>query len=270
MTAISTANSWNGKITLNQSKIGRDTPRTIMTNNIKVAADITTLVSEVSAWIQGQLLQAIAERGEATIVLAGGSTPKVIYQALAASNLPWEQLHVFWGDERYVPPTDPESNELMARQNWLDLVPIPATHIHPWPTQAGQPAACVEQYETEILQHFSLAPGAWPQFDLILLGMGDDGHTASLFPQTEALQVVDRLTAVGNKDGQSRLTLTVPAINRARCVAFIVAGSNKQAALDRVFSATTDPLQYPSKLIQPSGELWWWLDAAAAGKNLQT
>jgi 6-phosphogluconolactonase len=235
-----------------------------MTANIQVASDGAALVTAISDWIQKQLHQAIAQRGHASIVLAGGSTPKVIYQALATSNLPWDQLHVFWGDERYVPPTSPESNERMARQSWLDLVPIPAAHIHPWPTLAGQPLACAEQYQTSIAQYFSLASGEWPHFDLILLGMGDDGHTASLFPHTPALQVIDRMTTVGSKDGQPRLTLTASVINQARCVAFIVTGVNKQAALAQVFSPTADPQQYPAKLIQPLGELWWWLDAAAA------
>jgi 6-phosphogluconolactonase len=236
-----------------------------MTNqNIKVAPDSTALVAEISEWIQKVIIQAIEQHGQARIALAGGSTPQIIYQALASSQLPWEQLQVFWGDERFVPPTDPDSNELMARQHWLDLVPLPAANIHPWPTQAGSPAQCADLYQAAILKCFGMSPGQLPQFDLILLGMGTDGHTASLFPQTPALGVIDRLTTVGSKDDQPRLTLTVPIINQARCVAFIITGANKQAALQQVFSATADAQEYPAKLIQPDGELWWWLDDTAA------
>jgi 6-phosphogluconolactonase len=232
--------------------------------HIKVAPDSSALVAEISIWIQNVVINAIEQRGQAYIALAGGSTPKVIYQALATVNLPWEQLQIFWGDERYVPSTDPDSNELMARQNWLNLVPIPAANIHPWPTEAGQPEQCAAAYQTEILKCFDLSLGQIPQFDLVLLGMGDDGHTASLFPHTPALGVIDRLTAVGSKDGQPRLTFTTSIINQAHCVAFIVTGANKQAALQQIFSNTADPQQYPAKLIQPQGELWWWLDALAA------
>jgi 6-phosphogluconolactonase len=232
--------------------------------NIKVAPDSKSLVAEIVPWIENTLLQAIEQRGQAYLALAGGSTPKVIYQALASSHLPWEQLQIFWGDERYVPATDPDSNELMARQNWLNLVPIPSENIHPWPTEAGQPEQCAVAYQTDILKCFELSPGHIPQFDLVLLGMGDDGHTASLFPYTTALGVIDRLTAVGNKDGQSRLTFTTSIINQANYVAFIVTGANKQTALQQVFSDTADAQQYPAKLIQPQGELWWWLDTAAA------
>ena len=233
-------------------------------NNTKIFADSNSLVTEISSWIQNIVLKAIEQRGQAYIALAGGSTPKVIYQALATANLPWEQLQVFWGDERYVPATDPNSNELMARQSWLNLVPIPATNIHPWPTGADQPEQCAAEYQTEIYKCFELSPGQIPQFDLVLLGMGDDGHTASLFPHTSALGVIDRLTTVGSKDGQPRLTFTTTIINQAHCVAFVVTGANKQAALQQVFSHTADPQQYPAKLIQPQGELWWWLDAVAA------
>ena len=113
---------------------------------------------------------------------------------------------------------------------------------------------------------FQTEPGTFPKFDLILLGMGDDGHTASLFPHTEALKVRDRLVTVGNKDGQPRLTFTVPLINQARCVMFLVAGGNKRSALKQVFATQGDDTQYPSRLIDPEGELLWLLDSAAAAE----
>ena len=193
--------------------------------------------------------------------LAGGSTPKVVYQALSKAEFAWDKLHVFWGDERFVPSNHPDSNEKMARENWLDLVPMPAVNIHPWPTEAGTPEQCTELYGAELSKYFA-APQ--PSFDLVLLGMGEDGHTASLFPHTAALGVVDRSTTVGQKDGQPRLTLTVPAINNAACVAFIITGASKRPALKQVMATTADSQEYPTRLIQPTGELIWWFDEAAA------
>jgi 6-phosphogluconolactonase len=234
-----------------------------MNKNIRVAASGTPLVNEIDQWVQARLRSAIEHQGSATIALAGGSTPKVVYQALAKAELDWAKLHIFWGDERFVPPSHPDSNEKMARENWLSLVPIPATNIHPWPTETGTPEQCVELYATELTKYFA-AP--MPKFDLVLLGMGEDGHTASLFPHTAALAVLDRSTAVGQKDGQPRLTLTVPAINNAACVAFIITGASKCPALQQVMAVKADAQQYPARLIQPIGELWWWFDEAAAAE----
>lgn len=170
---------------------------------------------------------------------------------------------MFWGDERYVPPDHPESNEGMARKAWLDRVPIPATNIHPMPTDETNPMVAAEKYEQQLQQIFQLKPGEIPSLDVVLLGMGDDGHTASLFPHTEALDVRDRLITIGNKDGQPRITFTVPLINQARCVMFVVAGASKQAALAQIFAPVGDDTTYPSRLIQPNNELWWLLDRAA-------
>jgi 6-phosphogluconolactonase len=233
----------------------------IMNKNIRVAASGAPLVSEIDRWVQERLQKSIKQNGIASIALAGGSTPKVVYQALATADFAWDKLHVFWGDERFVPPTDPDSNEKMARENWLNLVPIPAANIHPWPTTSGTPEQCAALYADELTKFF---PSSMPSFDLVLLGMGEDGHTASLFPHTAALGVMDRSTAVGEKDGQPRLTLTVPAINNAACVAFIITGAGKRPALKEVMATTADAQQYPSRLIKPIGELWWWLDESAA------
>lgn len=207
----------------------------------------------------------LLERGQCTIVLSGGSTPKALYEALASQNLPWSKIYVFWGDERYVPPEHADSNQGMARAAWLNKVDIPAANIHPMPTSGGDPTLDAQNYEAELREFFKTEEGEIPAFDIVLLGMGDDGHTASLFPHTEALQVRDRLIAVGNKDGQPRLTFTVPLINQARCVIFIVAGANKQTALEQVFAPQGDDMTYPSRLIQPVGETWWLLDESAGG-----
>lgn len=235
---------------------------------VEVLADREALIERSRTVILSKIQAAIAERGLCTIALAGGSTPKPIYEAIAACDLPWEQIHVFWGDERYVPPDDPDSNQRMARLAWLDQVKIPPANIHPMPTNAGTPAIDALTHETELQKFFKVSGVEFPAFDIILLGIGDDGHTASLFPGTEALQVRDRLVTVGNKDGQPRITFTVPLINHARSVIFIVAGASKKPALAQIFAPVCDAIAYPARLIQPNGELWWLLDATA-GENLQ-
>ncbi|HIK30788.1 MAG TPA: 6-phosphogluconolactonase [Oscillatoriales cyanobacterium M59_W2019_021] len=233
---------------------------------IEILADKTALVDRAKELVLAQIETTLAERDRFTIALSGGSTPKPLYEALAAEDLPWEKIHVFWGDERYVPPTHPDSNEKMAREAWLDRVAIPPENIHPMPTGAGDPAIDAQTHDLELQAFFGLSDGEFPRFDVMLLGMGDDGHTASLFPHTEALQVCDRLVTVGNKDGQPRITLTIPVLNRSRCILFLVAGANKQTALREVFAPEGDSQSYPSRFIQPQdGELFWLLDEAAGG-----
>ncbi len=230
---------------------------------VEVLADKTALIERSLAIVVAKLESAIESQGRATIALAGGSTPKPLYEALATQNLPWSKIHIFWGDERYVAADHPDSNQLMARQAWLDRIELPAANIHPLPTTTGNPEVDAQQHERELQQFFQLQPGEFPSFDLILLGIGDDGHTASLFPHTPALTVSDRLVTVGNKDGQPRLTFTVPLINHANCVLFIVAGENKRSALQQILAPEADSMSYPSRLIKPQGELWWLLDQAA-------
>ena len=237
-----------------------------MNRVVEVLADKAELIKRSQEIVLSRLQTAIETRGRFTIALAGGSTPKPLYESLSGQSLPWSKIHVFWGDERYVPATDKDSNQLMARQAWLDKIDIPASNIHPINTNGKDPAQDAKKHEAELHQFFQTQSGTNPAFDLILLGMGDDGHTASLFPHTDALQVQDHLITVGNKDGQPRLTFSVPLINQARCVMFIVAGANKRPALKEVFSATGDAQNYPSRLIQPEGELLWLLDQAAAAE----
>jgi len=236
---------------------------------IEVLPDGAALTERSLNLILDKLHSAILERGVFTIALSGGSTPKPLYEAIANQNLPWDKIHVFWGDERYVPSDDPDSNFRMAREAWLNQVDIPASNIHSIPTEQASPATSANLYSQELQEFFKTAPGEFPAFDLILLGMGDDGHTASLFPHTDALQVGDRTVTVGNKDGQPRITFTVPLINQARCVLFVVAGANKRPALAQVFAQKGEDLAYPSRLIQPQGELWWLLDQSA-GLELQS
>ena len=141
-----------------------------------------------------------------------------------------------------------------------------ASFLDVFKTDAAEPSQAAVKYEEHLQKFFQTSPGEFPALDVNLLGMGDDAHTASLFPHTEALKVQNSLVTVGNKDGNPRLTFTYPFINAARCVIFLVAGENKKPALAQVFAPSSDPFTYPSRLIQPQGELWWLLDAAAGSE----
>lgn len=231
-----------------------------MNPQIEILADLNALVDRALELVVEKLQAAIATRNIATIALSGGSTPKPLYEKLAQQNLPWDKLHIFWGDERYVPADHPDSNQHMARLAWLDKVPIPPANIHPMPTDDADPAIAAQKHEAELQAFFNAKPGEFPAFDVILLGIGDDAHTASLFPHTPALQVRDRLITVGNKDGNPRITFTAPLINAARSVIFMVAGANKYNALTQIFADQADENTYPARLIKPQGELWWLLE----------
>jgi 6-phosphogluconolactonase len=234
-----------------------------MTPKVDIYPDRQALIAAALDAMVTRIHAAISERQVCTIALSGGSTPQPLYAALAKADLPWDRIQIFWGDERYVPATDPDSNYGMTKRVWLDLVPIPAANIHPMPTNFERPELAAEEYERQILAYFGLEAGSIPAFDIILLGMGDDGHTASLFPHTAALSVSDRAITVGDKDGQPRITFTFPLLNRARCTIFLVAGDSKQPALAEIFAPIGDAAVYPSRGIQPQGELLWLLDAAA-------
>lgn len=242
---------------------------------LEILPDKPALVQRASTLVVEAIRSAVADHDYCTLALAGGSTPKPLYAGLAEQDLPWEKLYIFWGDERYVPIDHPDSNAGMAKTVWLDRVPIPPDHILVPPTLAGDPATSASQYEAMVRSVFGGLQGTSsdqvPQFDLILLGMGDDGHTASLFPHTTALAERDQLITVGYKGNDPRLTFTVPLINQSHQVLFLVAGADKQAALAQVFAAEGDDDAYPSRLVQPQGDLGWLLDRQAVGDlNLES
>jgi 6-phosphogluconolactonase len=231
---------------------------------VEILPDKVKLIERSLELVTAKMQEAIATRGQCTIALAGGGTPKPLYELLAKQDLDWNKIHVFWGDERYVPVDHPDSNEGMARHAWLDQVPLPVANIHPMPTTLVNPVEAANQHEAELQAFFKVSPGEFPAFDIILLGIGDDGHTASLFPHTAALQVSDRLVTVGYKDGQPRITFTATLINHAHTIIFLVAGASKRPALAEIFAQTGDNNQYPARLIQPvNGQLWWLLDETA-------
>lgn len=234
-----------------------------MTRSIEILPTLTELIPHASSSILNRLTQAVTDRGMATIALSGGSTPKPLYNMLAQAQFPWDKLHIFWGDERYVPCDHPDSNERMARDAWLNQVAIPSNNIHAVPTSAPTPADAAAQYEQTLREICQSSGSDIPALDVILLGMGDDAHTASLFPHTEALNVCDHLVTTGEKSGQPRITFTIPMINQGRCVLFLLAGKNKQPALEQVFAPSNDPNLYPSRFIRPQGECIWMMDRAA-------
>ncbi|MEE9172505.1 MAG: 6-phosphogluconolactonase [candidate division NC10 bacterium] len=215
--------------------------------------------------------EAASSTGRFAVALSGGSTPRALFTLLATDpfkqRVPWPKVHLFWGDERCVPPDHPESNYRMARDTLLDQAPISAQNIHRMPAEDEDCARAAAAYEQTLRAFFEGVAGELPCFDLILLGMGEDGHTASLFPGTAALAETERLVAPTyvEKLGTYRLTLTAPVINHAAHVAFLVAGESKASVLREVLEGERDPQRLPSQLIQPSrGRLVFIVDRAAA------
>jgi 6-phosphogluconolactonase len=220
--------------------------------------------------------QAVSQRGRFTIALSGGSTPKNLYALLAAnarSSLPWTQTFFFWSDERHVPPNHADSNYRMAEEAMLATVPVAPENVFRVPAENPDAGAAAEAYEKTIGDFFASPAGELPRFDLILLGMGPDGHTASLFPGTAALQEESRLVVANwvEKMKTHRITFTLPLLNAARCVAFLVSGTDKSSVLHEVLEGKAPAEEYPSKLVQPTdGKLIWFLDRAAASELSST
>ncbi|MEM6450787.1 MAG: 6-phosphogluconolactonase [Cyanobacteria bacterium P01_D01_bin.105] len=234
-----------------------------MAPTVEILSDRPALIQRAHEFMVTTLQSLIEKQGRVTIALSGGSTPKPLYESMVKANLPWEKIFVFWGDERYVPHDHEKSNFRMTSEAWLNRVPIPAENVFPVPTNAGDPAEDAAKYEEMIRAFFQMNANGIPAIDFVLQGMGDDGHTASLFPNTEALDVRDRLVTVGNHDGEPRLTFTVPVINHGQKIVFLIAGANKQAAVAKVFAEDADNYQYPSRFIQIASP-HWLMDAEAA------
>ncbi len=208
------------------------------------------------------------DAGRFTVALSGGSTPKAMFEVLAgkpfASALPWASIYFFWGDERCVPPDHADSNYRMANEALLSKVPVPRENVFRIPAEDEDHERAADDYSETLKRFFHEER---PVFDLIFLGMGADGHTASLFPGTSALKAQDRLVAANyvEKFRSWRITLTASAINRARNIIFLVAGADKAPALREVIAGERDPDQYPSQLIRPlHSALLWMVDEAAA------
>lgn len=215
---------------------------------------------------------AVGARGRFTVALAGGSTPRGIYSLLAedarkgVTTLPWDRMHFFWGDERCVLPDHPDSNYRMASETLLSKVPVPPANVHRVRTELSAARAAAE-YEAMLREFFLPEPGLFPRFDLIILGIGPDGHTASLFPKTAALSETLHLVAANwvDKLQAHRITLTLPVLNAASAVMFVVSGGSKAEVVRQVLAGQDAGCVYPAGRVQPaSGRLLWLLDSAAA------
>lgn len=241
-----------------------------MKRQIKVEPTVSDLIHEAARRIVDAATHAVADRGKFTLALSGGKTPEGLYQLLAAdfyrSQIDWNRVHVFFGDERCVPPDSKESNFRMAHAALLSKVPIPAEQIHRMRGEIEPNQAATEYGE---LLKTQFGDGG---LDLILLGMGDDGHTASLFPQSPAL-AERKHRCVANPVARLnawRITLTAPFINKAQAVMVLIAGADKSARLQEVLEGPRDPTRLPIQLIEPEhGTMTWLLDAGAAGMHAE-
>ena len=234
----------------------------------------TELAKEAASFITRRINEVLKTQDRFTIALSGGSTPKALHELLAkppyVEQIPWAQLHFFWGDERYVPIEDEQSNAGMAYDTLLGHVYTPEDQIHIWRTDL-EPDAAAADYDRVLHTYFGepgeALPG--PTFDLVLLGMGDDGHTLSLFPGTDVVHENKAWTRAYFLTQQTmfRLTLTAPIVNRASCILFLVAGPKKAEPLKEVLEGAYNPDTYPSQQIKPErGELVWLVDEKAAEK----
>jgi 6-phosphogluconolactonase len=242
--------------------------------DVRVSSNAHDLSAAVARAASQLIADTVAANGTCSLALAGGNTPRELYRLLASTfreRIPWDRVRVFWGDERYVPHDQPDSNFRMAKEVLLDHVPCRVEHIHPVPTHLPTADLAALEYE-RTLKHFFGTSG--PSFDLNLLGIGEDGHTASIFPGSEAVTEARRWV-VGvetDADPPTRITLTLPALTHSAHLYVMAAGSRKASALRNVLTATSAPAAYPAAgLHRSKGKLVWWVDHdAASGLDLRS
>lgn len=240
-----------------------------MNSNVVVKPSAEEVASAACFWLIDAIRESIAQSGRSVVALSGGSTPKKLYELIAREHLEaldWSRVHLLWGDERNVPHDHSESNYRMVKTAWIDPASVSGEpghlpNFYPVQIEVHDPEKVAYQYGQTIRSVL----GQSPSIDVVLLGLGDDAHTASLFPETQALDSVDGFVANYVPKFESfRLTMTASLINRAKRVAFLVCGESKAPALDVVWHGPRDPNLYPAQLINPlDGELWWFLDAPA-------
>ena len=236
-------------------------------HSVRVFADETALARAVAAAMRVVVSDAVARRGRCAIALSGGSTPRTLYRELAAhhrSTISWTHVDVFWGDERFVPAADPQSNYRMAKAELLDHVPCPAANVRAIPTDLETPEAAADAYTSTLRAYFG---DGLPRFDLLLLGIGTDGHTASLFPHSTALAIDDRPVAATQApdNGGARITLTMPVVLAAHTTFVLATGANKAPAIARALAPGTNIADCPAAALRHSaGTVRWWLDTAAS------
>ncbi len=241
---------------------------------IGIYPDINSLSHEATQFIVRLANEATVTRGRFSIALSGGSTPKVLYGLLATEpyldQINWSSVEIFWSDERCVPPDDAESNYAMAKEVLLSKIPIQRRQVHRMPAEKADRDAAAQEYTLEMQRVFGT--NGIPAFDLIQLGMGPEGHTASLFPHQPSLHEQQRLVMPVSvpKPPPLRLTFTPPILNAPRHVLFLVTGSEKADAVQAVLEGPYQPEEYPAQIVRPTnGEVTWMLDTAAAGKLTQ-
>lgn len=246
-------------------------PRPVQVD-LQVSDTPAELAVAAAIFFMKTVIAAINSRGVARIAISGGSTPKAVFALLAdpaqpyVSAIPWDKLQLFWVDERCVAPERPESNYGMTRDAMLSRVPLPAANIHRMEGELD-PEEAASRYESEIRNTFRLEGAETPTFDLVMLGLGPDGHTASLFPHTDGLNEMARICIANHVPQMNtwRLTLTWPVITQGREVAFLIEGAEKASMVRTVFAGTYDPESWPAQLIRPaSGRLTLLADTAAA------
>jgi 6-phosphogluconolactonase len=219
--------------------------------------------------LSGLMRQSRDTAGRFSLAVSGGTTPRTLYRLLGGEfrqEIPWSILRIFWADERYVPPNDARNNFRLVYEAVIRHVPIESDHVHPMPTHYSNPDDASGDYESLLRREFS---GRRPRFDVILLGMGTDGHTASLFPGSEVLQEAQRwvVSVRAATEPATRLTLTLPVLNAAHRVYFLVSGEEKADVLRAVLEEGAGAPGLPAGAVRPAhGELVWWTDAAAAKK----
>jgi 6-phosphogluconolactonase len=235
---------------------------------LRVFDDVSALMRGAADEIVSVATQAVAERGRFSWALSGGSTPRDLFRLLASDGYrertPWNAVHFFWGDERHVPPDHPDSNFRMAREAMLDAVPVPPGNVHRVPAEEPDAQRAAAEYAATLRSFFGLSEGERPRFDLILLGLGKDGHTASLFPGSNAVFEREHLVVAPWVEAQQtfRITLTPPVLNHARRAMFLVAGDDKAEALHAVLEGAREPGRYPAQVVE--GNVSWWVDRVAA------
>jgi 6-phosphogluconolactonase len=240
--------------------------------NMRVFPDLVSLSCAALDEILRIIHDAVARRGRFAIALSGGHTPEKLYELWAEKQefrdrTPWDYVHLFWGDERYVPMDDPLSNFHMTRETLISRVSIPASNLHPIPTTLGSPEACAQAYESELRKFFG---NAQPAFDVQLLGIGEEGHTASLFPGSPSLEEKKRWAMAVRVPAEppERLTLTPVVLNQGRNTFFLVTGESKRTIISAIRNEPdSQQSQYPAARIQPADGSVWFLDQAAGGSS---
>ena len=240
---------------------------------IRIVKDPTELAIAAAGEFKRLADKAVKDKGIFNVALSGGSTPKAMFDLLNTDlwqiTIPWFETHFFWGDERHVPPDDKDSNYRMTQEHLFSKIPIPSVNIHRIEAESSNAESAAVKYERELRQHFNLSQTEIPQFDLVFLGMGDDGHTASLFPGTDAVHDSKHLVAAPwvEKFNSHRITLTPKVINNSDRVVFLVKGEDKADALVEVIEGERNPDLYPAQIIDPThGSLLWLCDRASCSK----